>query len=228
MSRMISVERGQFFTPTGKYYDAFPADGVGDVKPITPNTALLLTTDNIADDTSTTDHHHGRRAARSSRPSTPSATRISSGSSWSAGQIYDIGQYLKVGGPSGVPLPDAYIEIYDAAGNLLTSADGGGPEHAAGPRRAADLHRRSRAAPITSTPAPSIRTRPTAPPATASATTSCSSTTSPGGPTLLQPYYDIDSPLHSIDWGTQVDRTSRNPDGDEGPRVTGNAFTGVG
>src|SRR3546814_10899990 len=43
-----------------------------------------------------------------------------------------------------------------------------------------------------------------------------------------QPYYDVDSPLHSIDWGSQVDRTSRNPDGAEGPRVTGNAFTGVG
>src|SRR3546814_13048068 len=30
-----------------------------------------------------------------------------------------------------------------------------------------------------------------------------------------QPYYDVDSPLHSIDWGSQVDRTSRNPDGAE-------------
>ena len=55
----------------------------------------------------------------------------------------------------------------------------------------------------------------------------CSSTTSPARrPT--SPYYDVDSPLHSIDWGSQVDRTSRNPDGEEGPRVTGNAFTGVG
>ena len=41
------------------------------------------------------------------------------------------------------------------------------------------------------------------------------------------PYYDVDSPLHSIDWGTQVDGTSRNPDGEEGPRITGNAFTGT-
>ena len=48
-----------------------------------------------------------------------------------------------------------------------------------------------------------------------------------GRPTYL-PYYDADSPIHSIDWGSQVDRTSRNPDGQEGPRITGNEFTGVG
>ena len=41
-----------------------------------------------------------------------------------------------------------------------------------------------------------------------------------GKPTY-QPYYSPDSPLHSIDWGSQVDRTSRNPDGQEGPRITG-------
>ena len=27
------------------------------------------------------------------------------------------------------------------------------------------------------------------------------------------PYYDLDSPLHSLDWGTQFDGTSRNPEG---------------
>ena len=35
---------------TGKYYDAFPADGVGDIKPINVTTTLLLTPDSIADD----------------------------------------------------------------------------------------------------------------------------------------------------------------------------------
>ena len=39
---------------TGKYYDAFPADGVGDFKPITVNTVLLVTSDTVPDDTSTT------------------------------------------------------------------------------------------------------------------------------------------------------------------------------
>ena len=48
-----------------------------------------------------------------------------------------------------------------------------------------------------------------------------------GTPTYT-PYYDVNSPLHSIDWGSQVDRTSRNPDGLEGPRVTDNPYTGVG
>lgn len=38
-----------------------------------------------------------------------------------AGHIYDIGQYLVTDGPSGVPLSDAYIEIYDSNGNLITS-----------------------------------------------------------------------------------------------------------
>ena len=49
-----------------------------------------------------------------------------------AGHVYDIAQYLVVGGPSGVPLADAYLELYDAAGNLVTSADGGGPNTPSG------------------------------------------------------------------------------------------------
>ncbi|MDB5454395.1 MAG: hypothetical protein JWO33_2973 [Caulobacteraceae bacterium] len=46
-------------------------------------------------------------------------------------------------------------------------------------------------------------------------------------PTAYRPLYTIDSPLHSIDWGSQVDRTSRNPDGDNGPRDNGAAAHGV-
>ena len=42
------------FGSTAKYYDAFPVDGVGDAKPVTLNTVLLLTPDAVADDTSTT------------------------------------------------------------------------------------------------------------------------------------------------------------------------------
>src|SRR5918992_4355631 len=37
-----------------KPYDAFPIDGVGDLKPVTTTNVLILTPDNIADDTSTT------------------------------------------------------------------------------------------------------------------------------------------------------------------------------
>ena len=43
-----------------------------------------------------------------------------------AGQNYDISMFLKLLGPSGTPLPDSYIELYDSEGNLLVSADGGG------------------------------------------------------------------------------------------------------
>ena len=45
--------------------------------------------------------------------------------------------------------------------------------------------------------------------------------------TAYKPLYTIDSPLHSIDWGSQVDRTSRNPDGDNGPRDNHSTFTGT-
>ncbi len=49
-----------------------------------------------------------------------------------AGQTYEFGQYARAGGipgaeGNGVPLADAYLEIYDSAGVLLAIADGGGP-----------------------------------------------------------------------------------------------------
>src|SRR3569623_1320837 len=42
-----------------------------------------------------------------------------------AGKTYQIGQYQTLSGPNGVPLPDAYLELYDAQGHLITTADGG-------------------------------------------------------------------------------------------------------
>ncbi len=144
-----------------------------------------------------------------------------------AGHIYDIGQYLVAGGPSGIPLSDAYLEIYDSAGNLLTNADGGGPATSAAgldalltfiPKESGIYYINARAFdqnPDNGTTGDAVgdyelfvkdvTNQPT-----------------------YTPYYDVDSPLHSIDWGSQVDRTSRNPDGAEGPRVTGNDHTGVG
>src|SRR5687768_12476811 len=109
-----------------KYYDAFPRDGIGDSKPVSINTVLLVTPDTIADDTSTT------ATVTVDGPSVISTIDTIGDQDFlrvelEAGRIYDIGQYLVAGGPSGVPLSDAYIEIYDSAGNLLTSADGGGP-----------------------------------------------------------------------------------------------------
>ena len=136
VQRSAAVDDGEGFSlaPSAKYYDAFPVDGVGDLKPITISTALVLTPDQVGDDIGSSATISVGRAA-SSRPSTPSATRIFSQVQLVAGHTYDIGQYLRTGGPSGVPLADAYLELYDAAGNLVTTADGGGPT-----RRAASTH----------------------------------------------------------------------------------------
>jgi serralysin len=143
-----------------------------------------------------------------------------------AGRIYDIGQYLVVGGPSGTPLADAYLEIYDSAGNFVTSADGGGPNTPSGldalltflPQTSGTYYINARAF-------DNDGTNGTTGDFVGDYELFVSDVT--GRPTYV-PYYDLDSPLHSIDWGSQVDRTSRNPDGEEGPRITGNEFTGVG
>jgi serralysin len=209
---------------TGKYYDAFPADGVGDLKPINVNTVLLVTADNVADDTSTTD------SITVDGPAIVSTIDVIGDQDFfrvelTAGHIYDIGQYLVAGGPSGVPLSDAYIEIYDAAGNLLTSADGGGPNTPQGldalltfiPDVSGTYYINARA--FDQTP-----DNGTTGDAVGDYELFVRDVTN--APTYV-PYYDLDSPLHSIDWGTQVDGTSRNPDGEEGPRITDNAFTGT-
>ena len=209
---------------TGKYYDAFPIDGVGDMKPISINTVLLLTPDTIPDDIATT------ATITVDGPSIISTIDTIGDQDFFQvelveGRIYDIGQYLVAGGPSGVPLSDAYLEIYDAAGNLLTSADGGGPNTPQGldalltfiPDTSGTYYINARAFDYESSNGTTgdvvgdyelfVRDVTDAP--------------------TYVPYYDLDSPLHSIDWGTQVDGTSRNPDGEEGPRITGNEFTGT-
>ena len=210
---------------TGKYYDAFPADGVGDYKPITASTVLLVTSDTVPDDMSTT------ATVTVDGPAIVSTIDIIGDQDFFqvqlvAGQTYEIGQYLVTAGPSGVPLSDAYLELYDAAGNLVATADGGGPNTPSGldalltftAQTSGTYYINARAYdtdPVNGTTGDAV-----------------------GDYELFvrdvtdEPhyvaYYDIDSPLHSIDWGTQVDRTSRNPDGEEGPRITGNEFTGTG
>ena len=221
---MCSICASMKMTLTGKYYDAFPADGIGDLKPVTVNTVLLLTPDTIAGDTSTT------ATITVDGPSIISTIDTIGDQDFfrvelEAGRIYDIGQYLVTGGPGGVPLADAYIEIYDAAGNLVTSADGGGPNTPQGldalltfiPNASGTYYINARGFDYEASNGTTgdvvgdyelfVRDVTDA-------------------PTYI-PYYDLDSPLHSIDWGTQVDGSSRNPDGEEGPRVTGNAFTGT-
>ena len=142
-----------------------------------------------------------------------------------AGQTYQFGQYAYAGGipgaeGNGIPLADAYLEIYDSDGNLLSIADGGGPNTPSGLDALMTFE------------------------ATYSGTyyvnaTSYDNTgdgigdfagdyeifarTATGS--VYTTHYDISSPLHSIDWGgVLVNRehvSVRNPDGMEGPRPTG-------
>ncbi|HEX8527279.1 M10 family metallopeptidase C-terminal domain-containing protein [Allosphingosinicella sp.] len=145
-----------------------------------------------------------------------------------AGVTYEFGQYAYVGGVpgvegNGVPLADAYLEIYDSTGNILLSyADGGGPNTPSGLDALLTFQ------------------------ATYTGTYYVNATsfdndgdgvgdflgdyeifarTATG--TVYTTHYDISSPLHSIDWGgVMVNREHvavRNPDGMEGPRPTGEA-----
>jgi hypothetical protein len=143
-----------------------------------------------------------------------------------AGQTYQFGQYARTGGTpptegNGVPLADAYLEIYDSAGNLLAMADGGGPNTPQGLDALMTFE------------APSSGTF------YVNATSYDNNGDGIGdfagdyeifaitatGVTVYATQYDISSPLHSIDWGgVLVNRehvSVRNPDGMEGPRPTG-------
>jgi Ca2+-binding RTX toxin-like protein len=146
-----------------------------------------------------------------------------------AGQTYEFGMYSATGGPSGVPLADAFLELYDANGQPLAVADGGASTALNSVNSGFD-------ALLTFT-------------VTTSGTYYINahafdqdSTNGTGGDgvgdyelfartadprTAYHPLYPLDSPLNSIDWGTQVDRTSRNPDGDNGPRDNGAPFYGT-
>jgi serralysin len=211
---------------TGKLYDAFVVGGLGGTSGSTAlKTVLLATSDDAPDSTATT------RTLTVNAPSIVSTIDTIGDQDFFRvelvqGHMYDIGQYQKVGGPSGVPLADAYIELYGPDGKLVASEDGLGPNTPQGLD-----------ALLTYTALESgtyyVNARAFDQNA-ANGTTGDSvgdyelfAKDVTGRPdTSYNAYYDIDSPLHSIDWGTQVDRTSRNPDGAEGPRITGNPFSG--
>jgi Ca2+-binding RTX toxin-like protein len=211
-----------------KATDSLYPDGVGgDLRLATPldSALLVLTADNVSDTLNTSS------TVTVGGPAIVSTIDTIGDQDFFkvelvAGRTYDIGQYLVTGGPSLVPLSDAYIELYDAAGNLVTTADGGGPDTPSGldalltfiPKDSGIYYINARAF-------DQDATNGTTGDAVGDYKLFVNDVT--GKPTYT-PYYDVDSPLHSIDWGSQVDRTSRNPDGQEGPRDTGNAFTGVG
>ncbi|MEA3034734.1 MAG: serralysin [Sphingomonadales bacterium] len=139
-----------------------------------------------------------------------------------AGTLYQIGVYGYVGGPNSAPLPDAYIELYDASGHLIDVADGGG-ETPGGQAEGTDALLTVK---VDTSGTYYINAR------------AFDQNDANGGNgdgvgdyelfarvSTYTPYYDTNSPLYSIDWGTQVNKmhqSVRNPDGNEGPRDTGN------
>lgn len=216
-----SVTGNAIFAGPGKAYDSFEFDGVGDFKNPLAAAAIGVDPDDIPDDTSTT------VTIAVDGPPLISQLHTVGDQDFAkvelvAGRIYQIGEYAYVGGPSGVPLSDAYLELYDASGNLIVSADGGGPNTPQG----LDALLTYEAA-YTGTYYINARGFDQDP------------TNGTGGdavgdyelfvvdatndPSVQPPYYDADNPLYAIDWGSQqVDGTVRNPDGDEGTRDTGN------
>jgi hypothetical protein len=111
--------------------DAFPVDGIGDDKDAAPIQPILLTLDVQPGDTSTT------ATVTVDGPSVISTIDTIGDQDFfrvelEEGQYYEIGQYLVLAGPSGTPLADAYLELYDSEGNLITNADGGGPNTPSG------------------------------------------------------------------------------------------------
>ncbi|MGZ8329283.1 MAG: hypothetical protein ACXWUV_17435, partial [Allosphingosinicella sp.] len=137
-----------------------------------------------------------------------------------AGEIYEFGQYARAGGipgveGNGIPLGDAYLEIYDSAGNLLSIADGGGPNTPSGLDALMTFE-----APYSGT----FYVNATSYDNTGDGVGDFAgdyeifARTATGS--VYVTHYDISSPLHSIDWGgVMVNRehvSVRNPDGMEG------------
>jgi serralysin len=211
-------------TSVGKLTMALPQDYVGDFKAaLGPQALLVPGTDDVPDQITASNPTLTVGAA----PIVSTINTVGDQDFYkvtlTAGVTYDIGMYLQVGGPSGVPLPDSYIEIYDAAGNKVVDADGNGPNTPQGldallafrPSTSGVYYINARAFDQDSTNGETgdgvgdYQIFVNLPPADA-----------------YHPYYDPRSPLYAIDWGTQVGKvntTVRNPDGNEGTRDTGNA-----
>lgn len=147
-----------------------------------------------------------------------------------AGRTYEFAMLGATGGTNGLPLIDAYVELYDAAGNLITGADGGASTTLNSVNSGFDAVLTYKA---TQTGTFYINARAFDQDAANGnkgdfvgdyTLAALDVTDNPG----YVPYYDAEtSPLHSLDWGSQVNKihqSVRNPDGQEGPRATGNPF----
>ncbi|MDB5472616.1 MAG: hypothetical protein JWR84_4176 [Caulobacter sp.] len=208
-----------------KNYTAFVFDGIGDFKPVLPTQPLLIGIDVHPGDTTTT-------ATLAVDGAHVVATIDTIGDQdWFkvdlvAGQTYDVSMFQKVGGPNLVPLADAYIELYDSTGHFIMSADGGGPNTPSG--LDAILTYTATATGTYYVNAMSFDQDST------NGTTGDGvgdyeifvETVEGGDPNAYVPFYSPDSPLSSIDWGSVFDRSSRNPDGNNGTRPNDKAPDG--
>ncbi len=132
-----------------------------------------------------------------------------------AGHTYAFSMSMVTGGPSLIPLSDSYLELYSREGTLLVAADGGADPQGLDAvlsftaRDTGTYYINARA--FDQDP-----TNGTTGDAIGDYRLSVTEVTS--DPTAYVPFYSPDSPLHSLDWGSQFSRTSRNPDGDNGTR----------
>ncbi|HEY0414025.1 MAG TPA: M10 family metallopeptidase C-terminal domain-containing protein, partial [Allosphingosinicella sp.] len=208
---------------TAPMLTAFPADGVG--KTVSPTAAVTIVTSDEAGDG--IGLAPGNPTVTVGAPSTIGTINTLGDQDYyaihlDAGTLYQIGLYGYVGGPNGAPLPDAYIELYDATGHLIDVADGGG-ETPGGQAEGLDAMLTVK---VDTSGTYYINAR-----AFDQNDANGENGDGVGDYELFArvssytPYYDTNSPLYSIDWGTQVNKihqSVRNPDGDEGPRDTGN------
>jgi serralysin len=193
-----------------KETDAFPADGVGDVKLAPLSTGLIVTADEAGDGIGVAP---GNPTITVGAPSQIGTLNTIGDQDFfqvvlEAGKTYDIGQYAKAGGPNGVALADAYIELYDASGKLLVIADGGGPNTPSGLDALLTY-----TADQSGTYYVNFRAYDEVPldgdngDAVGDYEYFVREATSES----YKPFYDVNSPLYALDWGSQVDGTVRDP-----------------
>ena len=236
---LINVQIGAYAAAAQKLADAFPGpDGVGDVK--TFNSLAQAGLIGVGPDDAPNAIGAGVPTLTvqpiGSTNSTVGTIELNGDQDYRqvtlvAGKTYEIGMYGLAGGPNLVRLPDAYIELYDAAGNFVTAADGGAKTPANDLNSGFDVLL-TFVAETSGTYYVNSRAFDNDP---TDGTTGEGvgdyevfvREADPNDPGTYKPYYDLDSPLHAIDWGSRlinkIHQTARNPDGDEGPRSTGNA-----
>jgi Ca2+-binding RTX toxin-like protein len=145
-----------------------------------------------------------------------------------AGKTYEIGMFGHSGGTSLLPLQDSYLEIYSASGSLLGSADGGASTliNTVNSGFDAILSFTPTATGTYYVNARAFDNDPTVGGSTGEGLGDYALSVhevDPNDPNVYHPYYDASSPLYAIDWGSQVNkvnRSARNPDGNEGTRST--------